>query len=203
MKKQITIFLLGILILTGCQGNKVNNNNTNTNTNTTNVNTNTNNSSSEEVSSNPIGFETFSFTGEDLEKNPLDYNIFKDKNVTLVNVWGTFCPPCIQELPDLNELNEEYSGFGFQIIGITADTMQGHDDNIDLAKEIISKQGVKYPIIVPSEDTINTYLRNIQGLPTSFFVDSEGKLISDPILGARSKNDYEKLIKKYLEEVNE
>ena len=47
------------------------------------------------------------FTAQDLEGNDVDDSIFDDYDVTMINVWGTFCGPCIQEMPDLGQLAED------------------------------------------------------------------------------------------------
>ena len=48
------------------------------------------------------------FTAQDLDGNPVDESIFQGYDVTMINLWGTFCGPCLQEMPDLGELADEY-----------------------------------------------------------------------------------------------
>ena len=56
------------------------------------------------------------FTGEDLEGNKVDSKeLFAKAKVTMINVWGTFCSPCIMEMPDLGELSREYADKDFQV----------------------------------------------------------------------------------------
>ena len=45
------------------------------------------------------------FTTEDLDGNEVTESILKDKDVTMINIWGTFCPPCIEEMPELAKLS--------------------------------------------------------------------------------------------------
>ena len=47
------------------------------------------------------------FTAQDLDGNTVDESIFADYEVTMVNLWGTFCGPCLQEMPDLGEISDE------------------------------------------------------------------------------------------------
>ena len=55
------------------------------------------------------------FTAQDLEGNDVDDSIFDDYDVTMINVWGTFCGPCIQEMPDLGEISDEYADKGIRV----------------------------------------------------------------------------------------
>ena len=64
-----------------------------------------------EQESRPRGpFEAF--TAADLEGNPVSEEIFKDYDLTMINIWATFCGPCISEMPDLGKLNEEWKEKG-------------------------------------------------------------------------------------------
>ncbi len=78
--------------------------------------------------------------------------------MTMVNIWATFCGPCIEEMPDLGELNKEYADQGFQIVGIPVDTMnQGGEisgEMVDTANEIIDQTKADYLHILPS-DSLN------------------------------------------------
>lgn len=73
-----------------------------------------------------------SFTAQDLDGNQVDETIFEDAELTMINVWGTFCTPCLEEMPDLAELNREYQEKGVQIIGICSDTINA-DKELDEA----------------------------------------------------------------------
>lgn len=55
------------------------------------------------------------FTTTDLEGNSIDQTIFADYPLTMVNVWATFCTPCLNEMPDLGELAAEYESRGFNL----------------------------------------------------------------------------------------
>ncbi len=64
-----------------------------------------------------------SFSATDLDGNAVDESIFSSSKLTMVNIWATFCGPCIGEMPDLGLLNEEYASEGFQVVGIVADVL--------------------------------------------------------------------------------
>jgi len=152
-------------------------------------------SETEKVSKNKL-----SFTTRTLEGNEIDSSILKSSKITMVNIWGTFCQPCIDEMPDLQSLYEEVKGDGVNIIGIISDTPD--KDNEELAKRIISAKGVKYINIIPDESITKNVLDNISAVPTTLFVDDEGKIIGDLIVGERNKEEYKAEIIKRLEMVN-
>ena len=62
-----------------------------------------------------------SFSAEDLDGNSLDQSILEGHTLTMVNVWATFCTPCISEMPELGELADEYADKGVQIVGLISD----------------------------------------------------------------------------------
>ena len=63
------------------------------------------------------------FTAQDLQGNGVSQSIFADYDLTMINVWATYCPPCLQEMPDLGKLSEEYKDKGVQVLGIVSDVM--------------------------------------------------------------------------------
>ena len=61
------------------------------------------------------------FESETLDGEKVTEEIFQQADLTMVNIWATFCGPCIQEMPDLAQLSEEYQDKGVQIIGLIGD----------------------------------------------------------------------------------
>ena len=146
------------------------------------------------------------FTAQDLEGNDVDDSIFDDYDVTMINVWGTFCGPCIQEMPDLGQLAEDYADKGVQIVGIVSDATDyegGYlEENVELAKEIVEETGAGYVHLLPSQDVLNRVLTSIQVVPTTFFVDSEGNQLGGIVTGSKSYDDWTAILDQKLEEVN-
>lgn len=146
------------------------------------------------------------FTSQDLEGNDVDDSIFDDYDVTMINVWGTFCGPCIQEMPDLGQLAEDYADEGLQIVGIVSDATDyegGYpEETVELAKEIVEETGAGYLHLLPSQDLLNRVLSSIQVVPTTFFVDSEGNQLGGIVTGSKSYDDWTAILDQKLEEVN-
>lgn len=130
-----------------------------------------------------------SFSTTDIEGNAVDESLFSDYKLTMVNVWATYCGPCISEMPDLGTLAEEYADKGFQIVGLVSDVLDsdGNLDSaqIDKAKEIVASTGANYTHIVPGEGTYGL-LSQIYAVPTTLFVDSEGRQVGSAYLSAKS-----------------
>lgn len=144
------------------------------------------------------------FSTTDLEGNTLDQSILADYDLTMVNVWATFCGPCINEMPDLGELAAEYADKGVQIIGLVSDTMDSDgtisDSQVETAKEIVAETGADYRHLLPSDDLLGI-LSQIYAVPTTFFVYSEGVQVGDAIVTAQSKEKWIETIDGMLAEV--
>lgn len=146
-------------------------------------------------------FQTTTITGE-----AIDQTVFSQAKLTMVNVWTTWCSPCIEELPDLGELSDELKETGTQIIGIVQDTAGGKgkpdEEMIEFAKTIVERTKVNYPCLVPDSNLSEGLLQGIQGFPTTWFVDSEGNVVGDQVLGSNTKEDWLKIIQERLAEVD-
>lgn len=156
-----------------------------------------------------------SFELKDVDGNPVTQDVFKDHDLTLVNIWATFCGPCLQEMPDLGKLNQEYqeAGKSFQIVGLVADgfsvedngkLIQRDEEMVEKAKELIAQTGADYLHIVPDGSFAYSLLMSgeAQSVPTSVFVDSEGNIVGRTVMGARAADNWRTIIDERLAEVS-
>ncbi len=135
----------------------------------------------------------------DLEGNSVTKDIFSQADVTVVNVWGTFCGPCIGEMPELQKWNEEKAD-NVQIIGIVADIGgAGDSEHIDLANQIGEKAGITFTNIIPDEYLYENLLSSINVVPTTFLVDKEGNIIPDSTIQGAQVEAYKEAVSSYLE----
>jgi rhodanese-related sulfurtransferase/thiol-disulfide isomerase/thioredoxin len=144
------------------------------------------------------------FSSTDIAGNPVDETIFSGKKLTMVNIWATFCGPCINEMPELGALNTEYADKGFQIVGIVVDVI-GNDgtvmpDMVDTVQEIIDLTGADYLHILPSED-LAELINQAEYVPTTIFVDENGSQVEELYVGSRSAEDWAMIIENLLKEV--
>ncbi len=140
--------------------------------------------------------EFSSFTSVDFEGNTVDQNLIAEADLTVLNIWGTYCGPCIQEMPDLGELAEEYAGTGVQIVGIPVDVYDR--EGIQTAQLIIDETGADYLHLLPTEDLYDICLSDVSAVPTTIFVDRSGTIV-DMVVGSRSKADWKSLIDEALQ----
>lgn len=145
-----------------------------------------------------------SFTATDLDNNTIDQSIFRDHKLTMVNVWATYCGPCIGEMPDLGELSKEYASKGLRIVGLVSDALDYHgrldDSQVKTARDIVAQTGADYLHILPSED-FYWLLDEITGVPTTFFVNSRGEQVGMAYIGSMSKAEWADIIDELLTEV--
>lgn len=136
------------------------------------------------------------FTSADITKNKL----------TVMNVWATWCPPCVAELPHLQKVSEAFQDEGVAVIGVLQDGVtelgKRDDQAIESANVLLDEAGAEYPILLPDDALQYTFIRTMQCFPTTFFLDGEGNLIQR-VEGARDYEGWSELIRKALEEVDE
>jgi thiol-disulfide isomerase/thioredoxin len=126
----------------------------------------------------PVGTK-LSFETTDLQGNAVSSeDLFAGHKVTMINLWATWCTFCKQELPELEKLSKELAEKDCQIIGICTDL---DDDNVHQAIKILEDNGVTYTNIRQTDEMAKTLLT--VGLPTTYFVDSEGKILTTPVRG--------------------
>ncbi len=94
---------------------------------------------------------------------------FADKSL-LVIFFATWCPPCVQEIPNLIELQDEYGKRGFSVIGISVDQEK------DVVRSLIEKKEINYPVMMADESVTQDF-GGVYGIPTSFLVNSSGTVV--------------------------
>lgn len=140
------------------------------------------------------------FTTTDLEGNTVTEEIFAGKDLTVVNVWGTYCSPCISEMPELGEWAREMPD-NVQLIGIVCDVTEEGGETLELAKTILQEADAEFPCLAVSGD-LSWLLYSVQGVPTTFFVDGEGRIVGRAILGAYVEQ-YQARVEELLNEIGE
>ena len=139
------------------------------------------------------------FEGTDLEGNPVSQEIFSQSQLTMVNIWATYCNPCLSEMPELGELAGEYDPADFQLIGIISDVQEGGDEaQIALAASLIEQTGADYTHLLLNRSLYSSLLTGVNAVPTTFFLDENGTLLGT-VIGARDKSAWEEIINGLLE----
>ena len=131
------------------------------------------------------------FTATDLEGNPVSSEeIFAQHKVTMVNIWATWCGPCVSELDDLQKIHTKFEEKDCAIVGLLIDR------DIDEARRLIKENGITYQVVIAPDhfDAIFPY----DAVPTSFYVDRKGAFLGTKIVGAQTEL-YESALEPLLE----
>lgn len=151
---------------------------------------------------NEVNAGLSNFATLDLYGEPVTQSIFSDYDLVMVNVWGTFCGPCIKEMPYLGEINREYQEKGFAIIGIVADVKDKDgaldEEQILLSQKIATDTGADYLHLIPSTNLDKGLMKDVMYIPHTVFVDSNGNIVSKEYVGGRSKEEWIKIIESML-----
>jgi peroxiredoxin len=113
------------------------------------------------------------FDEKDLAGNELSVSQFKGK-VVLVDFWGTWCPPCVMELPALRQAYDKYHARGFEIIGVAMDEKRAVLD------AFLKQHSIPWPQFNDGQRWENKLALKygVTQTPTSFLLDREGKIIA-------------------------
>lgn len=135
------------------------------------------------------------FTAKTVSGEDINSDLFKDSKLTVVNVWGSWCGPCVQEIPELQKLYESMKDKDVNVIGLAQDA--GTD--LDAVKEIIDKNKVTYQNIVP-EGATEDFVMSLMAFPTTFFVDSDRNIVG-VIQGGRNLEAFTAAVEGVLEKL--
>lgn len=185
MKKYVLILtLLGILVSsTAC--NNTNSKNIDVKDNSSDKAVTENNSSKQNVK--------LEFSTTDIKGKAISNEDVKDSKLIMVNFWEPWCGPCVNEMPELEKLYKKYKDKGFIILGVFYST-----DSLEDGKSIIKEKNITYPILIGNNDFKEF---TTEYVPTTVFFDSEGNLLnSEPLIGAKSYDEWEQEILKYIKD---
>lgn len=130
---------------------------------------------------------------------------YENYDLTMVNVFATWCTACIKEIPDLVELQKEMKDKGVNVVGIVTDTVDDGGENQDAiakAKTIQEKTKANYPFLMPDKTNFNGRLNGIQALPETFFIDKNGKIVGETYAGSHDLKAWKEIVEKELENLN-
>jgi peroxiredoxin len=124
------------------------------------------------------------------DQKVIDITQFRGKAV-LINFWATWCGPCVQEIPSLISLQNEFGPQGLAVIGVSMD--QGGEGPV---QRVIAKTGINYPVVM-GDSKISRDFGGIFGIPASFLIDQSGT-VRKRFDGWTSHNQFVEDIKEVL-----
>jgi len=122
------------------------------------------------------------FAALDLYGQPQSSAQWIGKQPTVLNFWGTWCPPCRREIPDLVRLYDEYHSRGIEIIGLAV-----KDEPRDVSS-YASRAGMKWVMLMANDEVIQAY-NVVNGIPTTIFIGPDGREITR-FIGNRAYEDF-------------
>lgn len=142
-----------------------------------------------------------SFTATTVDGEDLTSECFSQSKLTMLNVWATYCNPCLSEMPDLGDIAAFYDTSEFQIIGIVSDVAEDdNEETVQGVKDLIVETKADYPHVLLSESLYMNLVGAVDSVPTTFFVNQKGEMLGY-VLGAQSKDTWEEIINELLAEV--
>ena len=126
------------------------------------------------------------FTLTTLQGEQVSLSDYKGK-IVILNFWVTWCEPCKEEMPDLQSFSEEHPDVAVLAVNLTS-----MDLGIDIVKQFVDVFGLTFPILLDEADIVGQQY-NILTIPTSYIIDTEGKIFRE-VIGPMDERMMEDLI---------
>ena len=121
----------------------------------------------------PVAQVVPNFTTKTITGETVTNEIFAAKKITMINIWGTFCPPCIGEMPELGEMARTLPAAA-QIIGLICNADENSDNRIQEALRITREANADFVNLLLSAE-LASFIENVEAVPTTIFVNSKGR----------------------------
>ena len=121
------------------------------------------------------------FTTTDMEGNIVTDSIFENYDLTMVNIWATWCGYCVEEMPELAKLKNMLPE-NVNMITICDDA----EYDPELVKKILDESGANFQTLKTTEEMYSQLLAYVYAFPTTFFVDNKGIPVVQPLTGVPS-----------------
>lgn len=147
------------------------------------------------------------FTTQDVNGNEVTQDIFAENELTMVNVFATWCSPCVAEMPDLEQLHQQMKDKNVGVVGIVLDVLNEKgeivDEDLERAQLLVMKTGVTYPVLLPDSGYFSGRLTGIESLPETFFVDKNGNIVGESYNGSGGLEDWIEVVETELANLKE
>jgi thiol-disulfide isomerase/thioredoxin len=139
----------------------------------------------------------FNFELTDTDAKPIAKADFAGK-VLIVDVWGTWCPPCRMEIPHFVKLQKTYEEAGLVIVGLNRENVADPEAAVKLIQDFREQNEMNYRCALINEETL-PQIPEFRGFPTTMFFDRSGK-VRAKIVGYHDYDKLELIVRKLLEE---
>ena len=142
------------------------------------------------------------FEGSDLEGNPVDNSLFAGNAFTVVNFWFNECKPCVEELSEMNALNDRIKEQGGEVLGLNVGALDGDEQNIATAKQILETKGAKYRnIYFDSDSDAGKFALGVTAFPTTYVIDRNGNIVGEALMGGIDNDENLSTLQNTIDEV--
>lgn len=142
-----------------------------------------------------------SFSAQALTGETVDQTYFANADLTILNIWATYCGPCKEEMPVLGELDRELENV--QVLGIVTDVIdqKGEPDaaQVELALELTEAFQCDYPNLILNQSLAQLGFASLQAVPATLFIDREGYLVGMGFYGSLDEDGWRQAIAERLE----
>lgn len=191
MKKIITLGVMICLLFTGCQS--VAGEEDHGKLESEVIVTSQEESGEDEI--NPIaGLDLSEWEIEDLDGNQVGGDSFKDKKLTVLNLWATWCGPCVEEMPEFEQVWQNMKEKDVRFLGLAVDS------DLEEVKTLKKELGITYTLLQENEEIVKRLTSQFDYVPVTLFIDSEGKVLESFIAGGTSGEKLNKMIESLLNE---
>lgn len=146
----------------------------------------------------PVGFNISGFSTVDLYGNEVNSSILGEYELTVFNLWATWCSPCLSEMPHLQKLYENYEPQGVNVVGLLS---EGNGSTPSSAKALCESKGYTYPTLRYVTDNTLKALVNASGgyIPVTYAVNSKGEVL-EYYVGGMTYNQFVAFVERNLDE---
>ena len=122
---------------------------------------------------------------------PVDLADYRGQ-VLFVNFWGSYCPPCVEEMPDLQKVYDELAGENFLILGVNV------EESPEKVNAFVQENNITFPVAISDDGTVNPDLA-LHRMPTTWFIDAHG-ILRGKIEGQMDATLARRIARKLLDE---
>ncbi|NLB61111.1 MAG: redoxin domain-containing protein [Clostridiales bacterium] len=146
----------------------------------------------------PVGVNISGFSTVDLYGNQVDSIILGKYELTIFNLWATWCSPCLNEMPHLQKLYENYEQQGVNVVGLLS---EGNGSTPSSAKALCESKGYTYPTLrYVTDNTLKTLVSKSGGyIPVTYAVNSSGEVL-EYYVGGMTYNQFVAFVERNLDE---
>lgn len=98
--------------------------------------------------------------------------------VVFLNIWATWCPPCVEEMPSMEKLSQELKGEDFEILAVSID-----ENGAEAVVPFMKKHKLNFNALIDSKQTLK-FTYQTTGVPETFIIDNKG-IIVEKVIGPR------------------